>query len=237
MASYGTNFDEFVAGAASTNLTGFTVVQATNTTIVLTDLGSGDIVVRNTISGDGVSLVTKDGFSSAGALEVVTKQTLTTTSDQNAQLGPALIDVATGNCYALRANATPTATTWRIARFTNTGTVFESEGAAFSFTEPAAGSPYWLMLGRDGSGNLYASAWITDGTRPGSPLISGVTPATALTTVSPGFTTKDSSDDPIDFWFFGCADGGAAAPESPGTGSTQAPRSAAFLRMMIQAGF
>lgn len=219
MADYGTDFDEFAAGASSTNLTGFTVNQATNTTSALVDRGAGDIVVRHTITGDGVALVTKDGFSTAGAIEVVCKLTLTTTSDQNAQIGPALIDTATGQCWAWRANTTAPATAWRLALFNSGGSVSESVGVAATFSEPAAGSPFWLMIGRNSSGEVYGSLWINDGARPGSPMAGPVNPTTDLTTVSPGFTTKDSSDDPIDFWWFGCADGGAAAPESdPGGG-------------------
>lgn len=216
MATYGTGFDEFGAGDTATQATGvLTVQQATNTTSVLTDIGGGDLVCRHTITGDGVSLVIKDGFSTSGPCEAVTKHTLTTTSDQNGQIGPALVH-ADGRCYAWRANTAAPATAWRLAQFSSTGSVSASIGTAATFSEPAAGTAFWILIGRDGSGNIYGSLWLDGESRPGSPMASAAN--STLTDVVPGYTTKDSSDDPIDFHWFGAATAGDTAPESAGGG-------------------
>jgi hypothetical protein len=216
MATYGTDFDEFSTGATSTNLTGFTDQSVANTTSVIADLGGGDHVMRHTKSANGLALITYDAFDTAGTVEAVCKITLATTSDQNAQIGPALI-AADNTCYAWRANTTPTATTWRLAFFNASGSVSGSIGTAATFTEPTAGTPFWILIGRDGSGNIYGSLWINDGERPGSPMASAA-PGTVLTDVKPGMTTWDSSDDPMDFLWFGAGTEGSSAPESAGGG-------------------
>lgn len=212
MAQFFTDFDEFSTGATSTNLTGFTDQSVANTTSTIADLGGGDHVMRHTKSANGLALITYDAYDTAGEVEAVAKITLATTSDQNAQIGPALI-ASDGRCYAWRANTTPTATTWRLALFTAAGSVSTSIGTAATFTEPTAGTPFWLMIGRNAAGEIYGSLWINDGERPGSPMASASN--ATLTNVKPGMTTWDSSDDPMDFLAFGAATEGQAAPEEP----------------------
>jgi hypothetical protein len=214
MATFGTDFDEFTAGSASTNLTGFTVQDIGVWTSTITDIGSGDHVLRHSAGAGGadVGLVTYDAFETTGALEAVVKVTLGTTSDAGAQMGPALI-AADGRCYAWRAAAAATSTTWRLALFTAAGSISESVGSAISFTEPTAGTPFWMLIGRDTSGNIYGSLWLDGNSRPGSPMVS-VNPTTDLTTVKPGMTSFDQSDDPIDFHWFGAATDPDTAPET-----------------------
>ena len=211
-AQYFTSWDEFSTGAAGTTLTGFTQqALGASWTYTVTDLGGGDHIVRvATSSTNAQSLLTYDPYDGSGDMEVVTKLTLGTTGDQNAGIGPALI-AADGRYYAWRPTAAPTATLWRLSLFSATGTVNASIGSDVSFTEPTAGSTYWIMVGRSGS-TIYGSLWITDGTRPGSPMSSAS--ETTLSTVKPGLVTLDSSDDPMDFLLFGAGNGGSAAPES-----------------------
>lgn len=225
MATYGTDFDEFTAGAASTNLTGFTVQLATNTTSAVHDLGSGDHVLRHTLSSNGWAVVTKDGFGTAGVIEAVVKKSIVTDSDVNAAVGACLAQ-SDNQAYAWRRTGVGL---WRISLFSTTGTVTSSVGFSdVAFSEPTDGSPWWTLIGRDGSGNVYGSLWIADGGRPGSPMAS-VNPTTDLTTVGPGMCSLDSSDDPFDFRWFGCADVVGGAPESAGGGGGSVLSSRATL--------
>lgn len=225
MATYFTDFDEFSTGNTSTNLTGFTTALATDWTSTIVDQGGGDHAVRFTNvgpTGDGVTTVAYDAFDTAGAVEAYATIITGTTSDQNAQIGPALI-ASDGRCYGLRPNAAATATTWRLALFSaTTGAISSSIGTAFSFTEPAAGSLYHAVVGRDASNNIYAYMWLDGASRPGSPNASASN--TTLTNVKPGLHARDSSDDPMTFTRFGAGTGGDAAPESdPGGGGGSHP--------------
>jgi len=221
MAQFSTNFDEYSTGAIGTVTSGVIVMQAqgpADWTNLIVDLGSGDHafrIDRGASGGSALNIAVLDAFATSGPIDVVAAVTLGSTPDTNYFFGAALAG-STNWIYGIRNSA---ANTYRLGVVDDVPANRTSIGAAFTMTDPTAGTTIWQRIARDESNVVMGKIWTgAAGDQPGAWAWSATNTQAELATVKPAMYGFRPGDRPFTFTWFGVGTGGDAAP-MPGGGA------------------